>query len=146
LVFSHIHNSFDKKKLLEHPNPTVKLSDKTVDDFVKEPEIKNFFLNTIDHLLNNYEPGNPEFKPDVLKQMEIIQKERIDKLALHQQQLDFKKKTNQVKEQEKKLSEQSILIQELMMENNLLKNKVKYFEDKFRKMIEERVNQSKKLI
>lgn len=144
LVFSHIHNSFDKKKLLEYPNPRVNLSNKTVDDFMKEPELKNFFLNTIDVLLNDYQPGKPEFKPDVLKQMEVIQKERVDKLALYQQQLDLQEKINQVKQQEKKLSEQSVLIQELIMENNLLKNKNNYLEDKFRKIIEEKLEISKK--
>ena len=43
LVFSHIHNTFDKKKLLDNPHPNfVKTSDKTVDEFVKEPDIKDF--------------------------------------------------------------------------------------------------------
>ena len=39
LVFSHVHNTFDKKTLLDNRHPKfVKDSDKTVDDFVKEPE------------------------------------------------------------------------------------------------------------
>ena len=44
LVFSHIHNTFDKHKMLENPiDKFVKESDKTVDDFVKETDIKQFF-------------------------------------------------------------------------------------------------------
>ena len=36
LVFSHNHNTFDKKKLLENPNPQfTKVSEKTVDHFIK---------------------------------------------------------------------------------------------------------------
>ena len=47
LVFSHVHNSFDKKTLLGQGanNPFVKLSDVKVDDFVKEPDIKEFFMD-----------------------------------------------------------------------------------------------------
>ena len=77
LVFSHIHNTFDKKKLLENgQNQYQKESDKTVDDFVKQPDIKDFFLNKIDKLLKNYEPGDPKNKPDVLKQIKEIEAER----------------------------------------------------------------------
>jgi len=48
LVFSHIHNTYDKKKLLETPDPrTVKESPKTIDMFIRyesEAPIKKFFL------------------------------------------------------------------------------------------------------
>jgi len=77
LVFSHIHNSFDKKKLLnELPNPFIKESALTIDDFVKDEDIKDFFLNKIDDILNDYEPGKPENKPEVLKQIEEIKEKR----------------------------------------------------------------------
>lgn len=77
LVFSHIHNTFDKKKLLENPHPKfVKTSDKTVDEFVKENDIKNFFMNEIEDLLVNYKPGDPSMKPDVLKQISEIEEKR----------------------------------------------------------------------
>jgi hypothetical protein len=77
LVFSHIHNSFDKKKLLnELPNPFIKESALTIDDFVKNEDIKDFFLNKIDDILNDYEPGKPENKPEVLKQIEEIKEKR----------------------------------------------------------------------
>jgi glycosyltransferase involved in cell wall biosynthesis len=78
LVFSHIHNSFDKKQLLNqgNENPYVKLSDKKVSDFVKEEEIKKFFLEDIDAHLESYESGKPENKPEVLKQMQQIIKNR----------------------------------------------------------------------
>jgi len=84
LVFSHIHNTFDKRKLLEdtYKNPYVKISDKSIDYFMKEPDIKAFFMKNIDEELNNYEPGRAEMKPDVLQQMEkieITRKEIIEK-------------------------------------------------------------------
>lgn len=81
LVFSHIHNTFDKKKLLEnaHPDYLRPTTDITVDTFIaleKESSIKDFFLNKIDDLLNQYEPGDPKMKPDVLKQTKEIEQER----------------------------------------------------------------------
>jgi len=77
LVFSHTQNTFDKKKLLEGgTTPVSKVSDKKVEDFVKEPTIKKWFLEDIDASLEVYEPGKPEMKPDVLKQMISIEEER----------------------------------------------------------------------
>ena len=77
LVFSHEHNTFDKRKLLETPNPQfVKVSDKTVDTFIKEAEMKQFYMNDIEELLKDYEPGRPCMKPDVLENMIKIEEKR----------------------------------------------------------------------
>ncbi len=79
LVFSHEQNTFDKRKLLDNPHPQfVKESPKTVDDFVKEKELKEFYMN-VDLLLENYSPGDPSMKPDVLKQMLIMEETRRKK-------------------------------------------------------------------
>jgi len=76
LVFSHEHNTFDKRKLLENPHPNfVKESTKTVDEFVKEKELKDFYMN-VDSLLQYYSPGKPIMKPDVLEQMVKIEETR----------------------------------------------------------------------
>ena len=76
LVFSHEHNTFDKRKLLDNPHPNfVKESTKTVDEFVKEKELKDFYMN-IDSLLQYYSPGKPIMKPDVLEQMVKIEETR----------------------------------------------------------------------
>ena len=85
LVFSHIHNTFDKKKLLENgQNQFQKECNRTVDEFVKETEMKEFYMNTIDKLLQNYDPGHPKNKPDVLKQIKEIEEERR-KMAIQNQ-------------------------------------------------------------
>ena len=80
LVFSHEHNSFDKRTLLENPNPNyTKVSNKTVDMFIKFPHearIKKFFLEDIDDLLRTYAPGEPHMKPDVMKQIQDIKEKR----------------------------------------------------------------------
>ena len=45
LVFSHDHNTFDKRKLPENPHPKfVKESDKTVDMFIKDESIRQFYI------------------------------------------------------------------------------------------------------
>ena len=77
LVFSHTHNTFDKKKLLENPNPNfVKDTHKIVDDFVKEADLKQFYMEEIEGLLENYDPGKPAMKPDVLQQIIKIEETR----------------------------------------------------------------------
>lgn len=91
LVFSHMHNTFDKKTLLSDSQAKfVNISNKSVDDFIKNTpnsnEIKKFFLNDIDNLLENYEPGNPENKPDVLKQIADICTTRNKELLLYNNQ------------------------------------------------------------
>lgn len=84
LVFSHNQNTFDKKKLLDKPSPFIKESNKTVDMFIKNPELKKFYMETIEELLENYEPGKPTMKPDVLlqtlKMEELKNKELEEKL------------------------------------------------------------------
>lgn len=77
LVFSHIHNTFDKKKLLEQgENDYQKTSPRTVDEFVKDATMRHFYMEKIDGLLQNYKPGDPSNKPDVLKQIKEIEEER----------------------------------------------------------------------
>ena len=77
LVFSHSQNTFDKKRLLENgQNQFQKESPRTVDEFVKESDAKEFYTETIDVLLRSYEPGEPKNKPDVLKQIKEIEEDR----------------------------------------------------------------------
>ena len=82
LVFSHVHNTFDKKKMLENMHPVYcKESSKTVADFIRgkhEEQVMSFFLEKIDGLLEKYAPGRPCMKPDVLENIKKIEKERND--------------------------------------------------------------------
>jgi glycosyltransferase involved in cell wall biosynthesis len=94
LVFSHEHNTFDKRKMLDNPHPDfLKDSDKTVDTFIRHPDekpIKEFFLKKIDKLLENYEPGLPKMKPDVLEQIKVIEAERAEMLKKMQEEQQVK--------------------------------------------------------
>ena len=90
LVFSHEHNTFDKRELLKQPESQVmRTSDKTIDTFIRnvnEVDIKNFFMNEIDGLLDNYEPGLPINKPEVIKQTQEIREKRDKMQQEHIQQ------------------------------------------------------------
>ena len=80
LVFSHNHNTFDKKTLLV--NPWSKVMKQTIykpEFFVPDDGIRNFFVNEIEDKLENYEPGRPENKPEVLTQIQEIKREREKK-------------------------------------------------------------------
>ena len=77
LVFSHPHNTFDKRKLLENKDEKFCIeSSKTVEDFVKEKDLMTFFMEEIDDALKNYAAGLPEMKPDVLKQTAELEEKR----------------------------------------------------------------------
>ena len=85
LVFSHIHNTFDKRNMLEHMHPQYfSESTKTVNDFIRqesENNIRQFFMNDIDDKLKDYQPGEPVMKPDVLEQIAEINEHRSQIMA-----------------------------------------------------------------
>jgi len=90
LVFSHNHNTFDKRKLLVNANPTfVKPTNKILDNFIRGKTsmfFKDFFINKMDLLLEAYAPGKPEMKPDVIKQTKELEQTLIRMQEQQQQQ------------------------------------------------------------
>jgi glycosyltransferase involved in cell wall biosynthesis len=124
LVFSHDHNTFDKKKLLDDHNPNfVKESSKTVDMFIKDPDMKDFFMNKIENILKNYEPGKPEMKPDVLKQMKEIEEMRKKQIEELQSQ---NKNANQIVIQEGNNPPQALTIEQIVQILQQQKNEINY--------------------
>jgi glycosyltransferase involved in cell wall biosynthesis len=128
LVFSHKHNSLNKEKLLENPEMTkTTLSKYTVDDFIKDPVLKQFYMYDMNTLLSTYEPGKPEHKPKLLEQIENMEKERSKRIEDHNKMLEAQQKIlstfhkqNQpkniediIKQYEKKIEEKNYLINEL---------------------------------
>lgn len=78
LVFSHNHNTFDKKTLLftgGTNNPLQIESDKIIEEFIEEEDLQEFYLN-IEDKLKDYNDGKPTMKPDVLEQQKRMTKER----------------------------------------------------------------------
>jgi len=73
LVFSHEHNTFDKRMLLSNVdkiNSKSVTSNKKVTDFIENLYLYNFYMFEMDVKLSTYQPGNPCNKPEVLKQIE----------------------------------------------------------------------------
>ena len=146
LVFSHNHNSFDKKELLKQlPNPYVHETAILPADLVKEPNVLKFFMEDIDKLLDGYSPGLPQNKPDVNKQISEIHETR-EKMIQEQikQQQDYQDLINKLtitnpQMNQNKIDQLTFMIQELSMENNQLKDKVKYLEDKIKQLIVEQI-------
>ncbi len=85
LVFSHEHNTFDKRTLLANlgkPNCGMRVSAKAVTDFIQEPDLLRFYMHDVDAALCAYDPGHPSMKPDVLQQI----REKMQKNQPQQQQ------------------------------------------------------------
>ena len=57
-------------------NEFIKESEKTVDDFVKQQDLKFFYMHQIHEDLKDYDAGKPEMKPDVIKQTREIEEQR----------------------------------------------------------------------
>ena len=86
LCFSHQHNTFDKKKLLDMPNPQFsKPIELTAEDVIKNKELLNFYKYDIEDLLEKYAPGRPEMKPDVLKQIVEIEQKRQEEIQKYKE-------------------------------------------------------------
>jgi glycosyltransferase involved in cell wall biosynthesis len=152
LVFSHTHNSFDKKELLNQgPSPNMHDTTITPADLVKEPEILKFFMEDINSLLDAYDPGKPDKKPDVTKQLAEIKesrekmiKEHIEKQTQYQDTMNKLNMINNPHAVQNKINEQSFIIQQLSNENGELKDKVKYLEDKIKQLINEKIQERMK--
>jgi glycosyltransferase involved in cell wall biosynthesis len=138
LVFSHKHNSLNKEKMLENMELTkTKPSRFTIDDFISDHILKEFYTQTMNDSLENYEPGRPENKPILMKQIQQLEIERENKINAHKKSIEIynnaiNKTTHQVsnnicttcnntdminqlrKEYEKKLDDKNMLIDKLL--------------------------------
>jgi glycosyltransferase involved in cell wall biosynthesis len=144
LVFSHVHNSFDKKVLLDKPSDFVKESPKQVTDFIKDDAILQFFMNDIDKLLDSYKPGRPENKPDVVMQIDALTKARQQmEVQMQQMQMQMQHQMNQQMEGMKTHYETRIA--QLTAENLSMKDKVEYLTNKITSIIKEQIAKKKEM-
>jgi hypothetical protein len=156
LVFSHRHNTFDKRTLLNDPfSHVMRLSDKKVDDFIKDADVVDFFMN-LETVLMAYPEGEPEMKPDVLRETKILlkKKEEVKKNAIEkhrneQKQQDLKKKqydkiaeTNPEIFQRIQLQQQQI--DALQHENRMLQTQFNKLKEVYSKTIRENMELKKK--
>ena len=151
LVFSHEHNSFDKKELLKQcvNNPFINATNITPADFIQDADILGFYLKDIDDLLKNYEPGDPSNKKDVLKQIDEMKKKREDQMN---QQMEHDTIMNKINKTElllkndhiNQVSNMSLVIQELTLENTHLKDKIQYLESRLKQLIATKIEEKMK--
>jgi glycosyltransferase involved in cell wall biosynthesis len=154
LVFSHNHNSFDKKELLKQlpNNPTIHETPLLPKDLVSEPEILKFFMEDIDGLLENYDPGRPDYKPDVKKQLAELKIEREKKAQeMMKQQHNYQDTINKIAMMtnpqlaQQQINEQSMVIKQLMFENNQLKEQVQYLNNKIKQIVADQIQKRKEV-
>jgi glycosyltransferase involved in cell wall biosynthesis len=95
LVFSHSHNTMDKRILLDnieivgHPDSQyAKYSSKTLGDFIKDDKVIKFFTEDLEDKLAAYAPGDIKLKPDVLKQIGEIEEKKKQMMKSMQAQQD----------------------------------------------------------
>lgn len=119
LVFSHEHNTFDKRELLASaPNPTCNPDmNITVKHILKNEEITKFFLNDIDDILAKYEPGEVKNKPEVLNQIKNLKATR--QLQMEEQQ-KIREETMKNEDVKRVISD----VETQMKENNLHLTKI----------------------
>jgi glycosyltransferase involved in cell wall biosynthesis len=139
LVISHAHNSFDKRTLLDEPNQFMKPSRMIASDFIKEPDMMQFYMNDIDTLLETYEPGSPVHKHDVNAQILVLKEER-EKMMRDQQNSAIFKMEMQLRQEmqmqlqhcvnhyEQMLAEKTRLVMETMKRNKALMDRVNELE------------------
>jgi glycosyltransferase involved in cell wall biosynthesis len=84
IVFSHKHNSLNKEKLLDNLELTRTVETNIrVDDYFIDDSLKQFYTSDMNRLLETYEPGKPEHKPELLKQMKLMEEDRNRRMQEH---------------------------------------------------------------
>jgi LytS/YehU family sensor histidine kinase len=107
-------------------------------------------MEDIDDLLENYEPGKPENKPDVTKQLMEIKESRMKNAMEHikkqQEQQETINKINMISNPlmlYQQFVEQSTAMQNLIAENSKLTSKVDYLENKIKQLITSQIEKRK---
>jgi glycosyltransferase involved in cell wall biosynthesis len=136
IVFSHKHNSLNKEKLLENLELTKTVeTELKIDDYFIDDSLKQFYMTDMNIILESYEPGRPEHKPELLKQMNLMEEERNRRMEEHNKMLKARALLHQktaiiesvdaVKQHyEKLLADKTYLINELLKKVRELKSEL----------------------
>jgi hypothetical protein len=140
LVVSHNHNSFDKKELLKHgPNPNIHETALTPANIIREPALLRFFMEEVDPLLANYRAGEIQHKPDVMKQIAEIKQRREQ--AMQEQQ--HRQQMQEEYQRHMQGRPSTLNVEQVLQENQQLREKVQYLEAKIREIIGEKIKEIK---
>jgi hypothetical protein len=122
--------------MLVNPEQTKTIPSRfTVDDFIKDPILKQFYMYDMNNVLENYEPGKPEHKPILLEQIKKMEDEREKRIKMLQTQQQISSLYNPINkdienlraEYEKKLLDKNLLINELLKRVKELTNQIYNF-------------------
>lgn len=118
LVFSHNHNTFDKKRLIDPNSPVCKESAIKVKQIIKNKDMQHFYTKEIDLLLESYEPGDIKYKPDVLEEIKRRDQARKEPRQINPGELMdlLRKKTEEILSLQKELDHKNEYIK-LLTEN-----------------------------
>ena len=132
LVVAHSQNTFDKKNIIDVNSKMCNESVLEPGNFIKNPETKEFYVNTLDKLLKEYSDGDVSNKPKVvneinrrkkLQQVRQVMRDGPDgtKIPLNQNELVelFEKINKENQELNKKNQELNKENQELNKKNNI---------------------------
>lgn len=73
VMLSHRHNTFDKRRLLTTSSQKyIKEININPRSLIKNPILSKFYLDDADMILEQYLPGAPEMKPEVLRQQKAM--------------------------------------------------------------------------
>jgi len=112
----------------------MKISSRTIDDFIKDKTIISFFIDKIEDVLKLYEPGSLEHKPEVIKQITELKEKR--NAVVNQQIIQNIQKLNVSNQHIQKIfGEQNQLIQILMRDNIEMKRRMCILEELFKKSV-----------
>ena len=123
LVFSHKHNSLNKDKMLENREMTRAIPSKyVINDFMKEPDLIQFYSNNVNELLEYYDPGNPKYKPLILEEIKKVEEKQQMYLMVSKKMNEFAVKYNTntialetiIVDYEKQLADKNFIISELI--------------------------------
>jgi mevalonate kinase len=95
-------------------------------------------MEDIDQLLEKYEQGHPKHKQDVLKQIDELTEKR-------QKMMEDMQKQHISNPLYPKIMEQVHIIQQLASENNLLKERIKYLDEKMKELLAQSIKDRKEL-
>ena len=126
LVFSHIHNSVDKKKLIETPNAYVQETALAPQDFFdglpSNDSLMRFYVDNLNNILSTYDLGKTIYKPELMKQIQEITEERKKRIEPLQEMHD--KMMSMRSQYEAILENKEIFIKALIKQNKELKEKL----------------------
>jgi hypothetical protein len=107
-------------------------------------------MEDIDELLEKYEIGKIDYKPDVQKQLKEIrlfrEKQIQEQLKKQLEYNEMMKKNNYMNNThaiQEQLNQQSIVIQQLTLENNQLKDQLDYLNNKIKILLKSQIDKLK---